>query len=313
MMVFAEISNKYKNTEEEKSTMDGKKKILKAIVFLVIAAAFYGIGMATDIWSLLSVPTLNVSLAKIIQCGVIIFATLFVENLIIFLLGFIKTENHRKRTALSLINNLMRYIAVVVIICGIIAALFADAGSVFAGLGILALIIGFGAESLISDVVTGAFILVDNQYNVGDIIEVGGFRGTVTEIGIRTTSVSDPGGNVKIINNSDMKNVLNRSNNSSKSVCDFPIPYETDLVDLEKKLPDMLQAIYDANTQVLKAVPDYLGVNELGDSAVVLRFVAEVSEADIFSAARLLNRELFVRMRAIGVECPFTQVDVHSK
>ena len=293
--------------------MDSKKRILKAVIFLLLAAAFYGVGSITDIWSLLSIPTANISLAKAIQCGVIIFATLFAENLIVFLLGLVKTENHRKRTALSLLNNLMRYIAAVVIICGIIAALFADAGSVFAGLGILALIIGFGAESLISDVVTGAFILVDNQYNVGDIIEVGGFRGTVVEIGIRTTSVSDTGGNVKIINNSDMKNVLNRSNNSSKAVCDFPIPYETDLVDLEKKLPAMLQEIYDANTEVLKAVPVYLGINELGDSAVVLRFVAEVSEADIYSAARLLNHELFIRMRAIGVECPFTQVDVHNK
>lgn len=296
--------------------MDSKKKILKAVVFLLLAAAFYGIGMITDIWSLLSIPTANISLAKALQCGVIIFATLatlFIENLIVFLLGLIKTENHRKRTALSLINNLMRYIAAVVIICGIIAALFADAGSVFAGLGILALIIGFGAESLISDVVTGAFILVDDQYNVGDIIEVGGFRGTVVEIGIRTTSVSDAGGNVKIINNSDMKNVLNRSNNSSKAVCDFPVPYETDLVDLEKKLPTMLQDIYEAGREKLKSVPVYLGINELGNSAVVLRFVAEVNEADIYSAARLLNRELFIRMRAIGVECPFTQVDVHSK
>lgn len=293
--------------------MDSKKRILKAVIFLLLAAAFYGIGMVTDVWSLLSIPTADISLAKIIQCAVVIFATLFAENLIIFLLGLVKTENHRKRTALSLINNLMRYIAVVVIICGIIAALFADAGSVFAGLGILALIIGFGAESLISDVVTGAFILVDNQYNVGDIIEVGGFRGTVVEIGIRTTSVSDTGGNVKIINNSDMKNVLNRSNNSSKAVCDFSIPYETDLVDLEAKIPHMLQEIYDTNTGVLKSVPVYLGVNELGASAVVLRFLADVREADIYAATRLLNRELFIRMRAIGVECPFTQVDVHSK
>ena len=293
--------------------MDSKKRILKAVVFLLLAAAFYGIGWITNIWSLLSLPTANISLAKIIQCCVIIFVTLFAENLIVFLLSLIKTENHRKRTALSLINNLMRYIAVVVIICGIIAALFADAGSVFASLGVLALIIGFGAESLISDVVTGAFILVDNQYNVGDIIEVGGFRGTVIEIGIRTTSVSDAGGNVKIINNSDMKNVLNRSNNSSTAVCDFSIPYETDLADLEGKIPGMLQEIYESGAQLLKSAPVYLGVNELGDSAVVLRFVAEVREADIYAATRLLNRELFIRMRAIGVECPFTQMEVHTR
>ena len=75
----------------------------------------------------------------------------------------------------------------------------------------------------------------------------------------------------------------------------------------------MLQEIYEANTEMPKAVPVYLGVNELGDSAIVLRFVVEVSEADIYSAARLLDHELFIGMRAIGVECPFTQVDVHSK
>ena len=78
----------------------------------------------------------------------------------------------------------------------------------------------------------GMFILIDNQYNIGDIIEVDGFRGTVTEINVRSTVLTDVGGNVKIINNSDMKNVLNRSDNSSKAVSDFPIPYETDLQEL---------------------------------------------------------------------------------
>lgn len=293
--------------------MNGKNRILKAILFLILASACYGIGAAADVWSLLSLPSFHLSLAKGVQCGMIVFAILCAENLIIFILSLVKTEDHRKRTALSLINNLMRYVAVVAIICGIIAALFADAGSVFAGLGILALIIGFGAESLISDVVTGAFILVDNQYNVGDIIEVNGFRGTVTEIGIRTTSVADSGGNVKIINNSDMKNVLNRSNNSSKAVCDFSIPYETDLAALEKQIPAMLAEIYEANQEKLRAEPVYLGVNELGDSAIVLRFIAEVEESNIYSAARLLNHELFLKMRSIGVECPFTQMDVHNK
>lgn len=293
--------------------MNGKKRIVKAALFLVVTAVLWGIGMMTDIWSLITLPAASISFAKVIQCGVTVFAVLTVENIAVYLLGLVKTEDHRKRTAVSILSNLMRYLAAVVIICGVLAAVFDDASSVFAGLGILALIIGFGAESLISDVVTGVFILVDNQYNVGDIIEVGGFRGTVTEIGIRTTSVSDTGGNVKIINNSDMKQVLNRSDNASKAVCDFPISYETNLVELEQKLPAMLQEIYEAGQDKLKAVPVYLGVNELGSSALVLRFVAEVNEADIYSAARRMNRELFVRMRAIGVECPFTQVDVHNK
>lgn len=293
--------------------MSGKKRIGKAVLFLALGAVLFGVGAAAGLWSGDTLPKLSLSLAKVIQCGVMVFAVLATENLVVYLLSLVKIEAHRKRTAVSILTNLMRYLAAVTIICGILAAVFDDAGSVFAGLGILALIVGFGAESLVSDVVTGLFILVDNQYNVGDIIEVGGFRGTVVEIGIRTTSVADTGGNVKIINNSDMKNVLNRSNNSSKAVCDFAIPYETDLEALEKKLPKMLEEIYRAGSGKLKSAPVYLGVAELGDSAVVLRFVAEVDEADIYSAARLMNREFFLRMRAIGVECPFTQVDVHNR
>jgi small conductance mechanosensitive channel len=185
--------------------------------------------------------------------------------------------------------------------------------TVLAGLGIIALIIGFGAESLITDVVTGFFILMDNQYNVGVIIEVGGFRGTVSEIGIRTTSLTDTGGHVKIINNSDMKNILNRSNNSSKAVTDFSIPYETDIEKLEEKIPALLDEILQKHPELFKSRPVYLGVQALSSSSVDLRFVAEVGESDIYSGARILNHDLFVGFRKLGVECPFPQVDVHSK
>ena len=242
-----------------------------------------------------------------------VFAVLAAEALVLLLLSFFKTENHRARTILTLASSIVRYIAVIGIIIAILSLLSVDMPTILAGIGVIALIIGFGAESLITDVVTGFFILMDNQYNVGDIIEVGGFRGTVSEIGIRTTSLTDTGGNVKIINNSDMKNILNRSDNSSKAVADFSIPYETDIVPLEEKIPAMLEDIYNRHTDVFKSVPRYLGVQALSSSSVDLRFVAEVGEADIYSGARILNHDLFVGFRKLGVECPFPQVDVHNK
>ena len=76
-----------------------------------------------------------------------------------------------------------------------------NVSTILASVGLLALIVGFGAESLITDVITGVFMLFENQYNVGDIIEVSGFRGTVSSIGIRTISITDSSGNIKIINN----------------------------------------------------------------------------------------------------------------
>ena len=178
-----------------------------------------------------------------------------------------------------------------------------------ASVGVLALVVGFSAESLIADVVIGAFMLLENQYNVGDIVEVNGFRGVVTKIGIRTTSITDGGGNVKIINNSEMKNILNRSDNNSWSVSDISIPYETDLEKLEAQLPALLEEIFRARGDVMLDVPQYLGVQTLDASGIVLRFWVK----NIYAGARALNRELLLGFRRLGVECPFPQMDVHMK
>lgn len=290
--------------------MNRTKHIVKFLIFAAAAGILLLLGAGKD----LNIGQgLSLSWAGVGRIFLVIFAVMAAEHLILLILGLFKSENHRLRTFITLTSNLIRYIAVIVIVIGVLSLLNVDMPTILAGLGVIALIIGFGAESLITDVVTGFFILMDNQYNVGDIIEVGGFRGTVSEIGIRTTSLTDTGGNVKIINNSDMKNILNRSDNSSKAVADFAIPYETNLPKLEEKIPALLEDIFQRHPEVFKSAPKYLGVQTLNSSSVDLRFVAEVGEADIYSGARLLNHDLFVGFRGLGVECPFPQVDVHSK
>jgi len=292
--------------------MKQKRTVVKLLVFAVVTAALIGVLAAAGQLRAAPGEGLRLNWGSLGRIALMLFATLLAENLIVLLLSLFRPQGHRARTLLTLTANMVKYAAAVVILCGVLALLSVDITAILAGLGIIALIIGFGAESLIADVVTGLFILVDNQYNVGDIIEVGGFRGTVSEIGIRTTCITDVGGNVKIINNSEMKSILNRSDNSSRAVADFAIPYATDLAALETKLPGLLEEIYRAHPDMLKAVPAYLGVQELASSSVVLRFVAEVGEADIYSGARVLNHDLLLGFRALGVECPFPQVDVHG-
>ena len=236
-----------------------------------------------------------------------------ITMLLCFVLGLLHPKAHRARTIVTLGNSLLRYAAALVILCWGLSILGVDVSMIVASVGVVALVVGFGVESLIADMVTGTFILFENQYNVGDIVEVGGFRGTVREIGIRTTAIEDAGGNVKIINNSEMKNILNRSDHASRAVCDIDIPYETDLEQLEAQLPELLEEIFRRNPGVLKAAPVYLGVEKLGASSVVLRFAVEVEEKDLFTAGRLLNRGLWLGLRKLGVECPFQQLDVHTK
>lgn len=298
-------------TGRERQTSKKYSALIRAVILAVIAVLVYVIGRRTGIFT--EIPKLNLN-GKAVLRGVLILLTMFaVEGLLIFLLNLLKPKNNRARTLVSLIKNMLRYAVILAAICIALTMFNVDIVTILAGLGILALIIGFGAESLIADIVTGMFILIDNQYNVGDIIEVDGFRGTVTEINVRSTVLTDVGGNVKIINNSDMKNVLNRSDNFSKSVSDFAIPYETDLEELEKKIPDLLEEIYQNNQPLMKAKPDYLGLNKLDDSAVVLRFTVDVAEGDIFAGARALNHDLFIGMRKLGIEVPFPQLDLHQK
>ena len=116
-----------------------------------------------------------------------VFLVLAVTNLILFILGLFHPKKHRARTVITLLSSAVKYISAIIMICWGLAILGADIGTIVAGVGILALIIGFGAESLIGDVVTGVFMLFENQYNVGDFVEVDGFRGKVCNIGIRTT------------------------------------------------------------------------------------------------------------------------------
>ena len=97
----------------------------------------------------------------------------------------------------------------------------------------------------------------------------------------------------------------------SRAVSDIAVPYPTDLEKLESQLPKLMEEILAAHTDVMKEAPRYLGVQELADSAVVLRFVVNVDEKDIYSGARLLNHDLLLGFRKLGVECPYPQMDVH--
>ncbi len=275
------------------------KKLLKPLVYLVLFVAFF-------LLARFALPH------PLLQTAAMVFGVLLAVSLLTLLLGLFDPKERKGKTVLSLTASLLRYAAALVILCWGLSLLGVALNTIVTSVSILALVIGFGAESLVADVVTGFFLLFESQYNVGDIVEVGGFRGTVKEIGIRTTSIMDPGGNIKIINNSEMRSILNRSDRPSRSVSDIAIPYATDLEALEKKLPGLIEEIYQARSDVMKDRPVYLGVQELADSAVVLRFVVEVAEKDIYSGARILNRDLLLGFRKLGVECPFPQLDVHQ-
>ena len=278
------------------------------VLLLVVAllAKFTGIFDGMDSMSFISLETL-------VEVIIALTFIMLLSNIVLMVLKvFCKTAG-RIGTMATLISSLVKYFMILVGFCWILTIIGVDVSTIFASIGIVALILGFGAESLVADLVTGIFILFENEYNIGDIIEVDGFRGTVKEIGIRTLSLEDSGGNIKIINNSDLKNIINRSNYGSRAVCDVGISYDTDLEKLDELLVKILEDIKVKHEDIFSGDIKCIGVETLGDSSITLRFVAEVDEKNIFSGRRILNKELKIAFDKNNISIPYPQVDVHTK
>lgn len=262
-----------------------------------------------DVDSIASVLVLNwATLFKLVAMVLLLILLTAIAGLI---LSHIHPRSGKARSAVTLLQSAVSYFAALIGIFWGLSILGVGVSTIFASVGVLALVIGFGAESLVADVVTGVFLVFENQFNVGDIIEVGGFRGTVEQIGIRTTYIRDAGDNIKIINNSDLRNILNRSAAQSWAKTDVAVSYNEDLERVEKVLAELLPKIRAKYPEVFPNDPVYSGVQELADSGVVLRIAAIVHEQDIYKAPRLLNRELKLGFDRAGIEIPFPQVVIH--
>ena len=284
------------------------KILLASAVLVVLTYMCVKTGIFPGVGSLI-----DISFDTILK---IIIAVAFIQvvgGVLIVVLSLFKNKSGRVGTMSTVLISIVKYSMRIIGFCWVLTIIGVNVSTIFASIGILALIIGFGAESLVADIVTGVFVLFENEYNIGDIIEVDGFRGTVTEIGIRTVSVQDSGGNIKIINNSDLKNIINRSNQKSTAVCDIGVAYETDLEEFDKLVIKIIDEIIDRNPEVFKSGIKYLGVQELGDFSITLRFAAEAEENKVFATRRLLNKELKTAFDRHNVSILFPQIQVRNR
>lgn len=254
----------------------------------------------------------HTTIAQLLTLVLAIAIVWLVYQVLRLILTAVGKRGGRASSIANLVCGLLKYIAVIAAIVWGLSILGVNTTAVLAGVGIVGLILGFGAQSLIEDIITGAFIIFENQYSVGDIIILDDFRGTVRSIGVRTTVIEDAGGNLKVVNNSDIRNFQNRSRNNSVALVIVSVAYKTDLRKLEAMLKESLPALKAEHPDLYLTAPRYLGVDELADSGINLKFAADVTEENIFVAQRMLARDLKILFDEKGVEIPFPQVVVHK-
>jgi moderate conductance mechanosensitive channel len=190
---------------------------------------------------------------------------------------------------------------------------FINIAPILAGAGILGLAISFGAQSLVRDVITGFFILLENQFAVGDVIEVAGKSGVVERMTMRVVVLRDLEGTMHIIPNGEMKVVSNKTRGWARAVVDISVPYTEDV---DRALAVVRDEAAQFSTDPvwglqLDGPVEVLGVESLTDNSVVIRTLLKTQPGSQWNVAREFRRRLINRFSREAIESPFQQRRVH--
>ena len=252
------------------------------------------------LWST-AIPA-SIRSVEIIVIGIVL-------NLVLKLVAKLTFHSNKAVTIARLLLNLAKWAIAIAAFFFILAAWGANATMMIASAGVLTLIIGLGSQALVADILAGVFIVFEGDFQVGDIVIIDGWRGEVQSIGIRTTKLVDAGGNIKIVNNSDIRSIVNQTKDLSVAKCYVGVSYGDRLERIEKVIADNLDKIREKIPDIVEG-PYYKGVSELADSAVVLLFLAKCKENDIYQVERDLNREIKIVFDDNDITIPFPQVTV---
>lgn len=250
----------------------------------------------------------SVNLFSLTYIGIVLTEVMVLSSLARWAIEMITRRfGARSETIGRLLDSFIKYVSVLAAIFYCLNFVGVDGTALITSAGILTLVVGLGAQSLISDIIAGVFIVFEGEFRVGDIVTIGDWRGTVMEIGIRTTKIESAGNDIKIFNNSAISGVINMTKQYSYAFTDIGIEYGESLEHVESILNRELPAIKDRLPSIV-AGPYYKGVSTLGDSSVNIRIVAQCKEDDRVQLTRDLNRELKLVFDRNNISIPFPQI-----
>lgn len=207
------------------------------------------------------------------------------------------------------ISQLIRGVGRVVVMVGAVLLtidVFMDIGPILGGAAILGLAVSFGAQSLVKDIITGFFMLMEDQFAVGDVVEVAGLGGSVEEITMRVVKLRDLEGNLHIIPNGEIKAVTNRTRGWSRAVIDVAVAYESDIDRVLQVVADETRRFSDEDrwAALLDGAPEVTGVESIANNAVVVRALLRTWPGQQWAVAREFRRRIKNRLTSEGIDIP---------
>ena len=213
-------------------------------------------------------------------------------------------DSRKANTLNAVIQNLIKYIVYFAAALMVLAELGVNTASLIAAAGVGGVAIGFGAQSLVKDIISGFFILFEDQYAVGDYVEVGDVMGTVIEIGLRTTKIKPYTGEETIIPNGEIKRVTNYSRSNHLAMVDMSIAYETDIEKAIQVMTDTAGEYASENDNIV-APPEVIGVMSFDASSITIRSIMWTTPMEHWGVEREMRKRYKAAFEKHGIEIPF--------
>jgi len=225
-----------------------------------------------------------------------------------------EAEKKREDTLIHISDGAIRIALIIIAFLMILQEAGIEIGPILAGAGIVGLAVGFGAQYLIRDIITGLFIILENQYRIGDVVKIDGTDGTVEKITMRLTTLRDLNGTVHHIPHGEIKRVSNLSKNFARVNLDIGVSYSANL----EKVIDVINRTGDELSKdpvfrdAIISPPKFLRVNEFASSSVVVKILGDTKPLRQWEVTGELRKRIKIAFDREGIEIPFPQVVIHQ-
>ncbi len=224
-----------------------------------------------------------------------------------------RTAHNRRAQRAKSLGSLLKSITTTVVFgiafVMVLSELGMNVAPILASAGVLGLAIGFGAQNLVKDFLSGVMMMIEDQYGVGDVVDLGEASGTVENVGLRVTRLRDVDGTVWYVRNGEILRVGNQSQNWARTVLDIGVGYGEDLVRVREVLMDVAHGLWEDEDyrDVVIEEPEVWGVQDLAPDAVIVRVALKTAPMEQWQVAREMRARIKARFDHEGIEIPLPQ------
>ena len=222
-----------------------------------------------------------------------------------------RLKKKRQKTMQKLIQNIVKYVVIVLVGATILNILGVNVTSIVAGLGVVSVILSLALKDVMQDILAGLSIIFEDQFDIGDLVEINGFTGTVIDLGLKSTKIKSYENALKIISNRSIIEVINYSKTNPNIIIDIPIPYEIDNKKTDKVIDKIIKRT-EKEVETLKGNIENWGLNEFKDSCISYRIFVPVKQETQFSTKRKINRIIKEEFDKENISVPYNIIEVKN-